>query len=98
MHVVVSWDIKASGERWTQIDTMMREALHAYSCVQPLPTFHIVHINGANDQRIIHQSLTALTESLPEKVYFVMTPAMAAGRYNGLLPKDTWSEINEMTG
>ena len=51
MHVVVSWDIKASGKRWTQIDTMMKEALQPYSCVQPLSTFYIVQINETNDQR-----------------------------------------------
>ena len=75
MHVVVSWDIKASGERWTQIDTMMKEALQPYSCVQPLSTFYIVQINETNDQRVIYQSLKALTESFPEKVQFVMTPS-----------------------
>lgn len=97
MHIVISWDIKTSEDRWSQINENMKEALKPYSWIRPLSTLYIVQINGENDRRIIHDSLVALASSLSERVHFVMTPIIASGRYNGLLPKDMWPKINERT-
>lgn len=96
MHFVVSWDIKAKKQRWTEIDNAMKEGLSGYSWVRPLTTFYIVKANAQRDWDYIRGKLAAVAQRY-SGVYFVMSPLMDGGGYNGWLPKDLWPNIRERT-
>jgi hypothetical protein len=95
MHIALSWDITASGPRWTTINDALREELKYYPWVRPLSTFYIVNISTGEQRDSIVDALTAVAKRFPEKIYFVVTPPMSGGGYNGWLPKDLWDKINE---
>jgi len=95
MHVVVSWDISTGKPRWDEINERLKEGLSGYSWVRPLTTFYVVRIGSEADRAILRDRLVAVARSVAETVYIVVSPAMAGGRYDGYLPKDTWPELNE---
>lgn len=95
MHLMLSWDISASGERWKQIDQLLLTALKPYSWVRPLKTVYVVKVAGEQQRAALEADLVAKAKSVTETVYFLMTPLMAGGQYNGYLPSDSWPKINE---
>lgn len=97
MHVVVSWDIKTEGPRWSEIDDGMRTALKPHSWVRPLSTFYIVRVASDVERRLLKDRLREVVTSVPEKVHYIVTPAMVGGSYSGWLPKDMWEKINLRT-
>ena len=98
MHVVISWDISASGDQWDTINERMREQIKPFSWARPLSTFYVVRIAGETDRQSIKKQLTSVAKSVSETVHFVISPLMSAGRYDGYLPNDSWNKINERTG
>jgi len=97
MHCVVSWDIKAEGQRWTEINDAIKEGLSGYSWVRPLTTFYIVKVNSQGDWDFIRENIVSLAKTYSKEVNFVMSPLMDGGRYNGWLPKDIWPKIRKRT-
>jgi hypothetical protein len=95
MHVALSWDINASGARWTTINDALRGELKNYAWVRPLATFYIVNISTAEQRDGIVDALSAVARRFSETINFVVTPPMIGGGYNGWLPKDLWDKINE---
>ncbi len=98
MHVALSWDISADGERWKAINDALRAGLKGYSWVRPLSTFYIVKVGGESDRQAMLQKLEAIAKGTSEKVNIVITPVMPSGRYNGYLPREMWDKINQRTG
>lgn len=97
MHIAVTWDISASGARWNEINDQMREVLRPFSWVRPLTTFFVVRVNRGGDRDTIRDGLVAIAKSVAEQVHFVVSPIMSPGRYDGYLPQDMWSELNQRT-
>jgi hypothetical protein len=97
MHLVVSWDITASGERWTAINDNLKEGLNPYSWARPLSTFYVVKVSGEPDRIKIRDALLERARAVHETVHFVISPLMQAGRYDGYLPRDMWDKINQRT-
>ena len=97
MHVAVSWDISASGDRWNAINERMKEGIRPYSWFKPLSAFYVVKINGEIDRQTIQSNLEKTAESMSEVVHFVISPIMSSSRYYGYLPKNMWEEINKRT-
>ncbi len=97
MHIAVSWDISASGDRWNDINNELKAVIAAYSWVKPLNTFYIIKIDAEPSRRSIKDQLIAVARKTTETVHFVVTPVMSGGRYDGFLPKDTWELINQRT-
>ena len=98
MHFVVSWDIKGKGQRWTEINDVMKEGLNGYAWVRPLTTFYIVKVNSQYDWNSVHENLLTVAKRYPNEVNFVMSPLMDGGGYNGWLPKYLWPNIRERAG
>ena len=98
MHIAVSWDITAAGDRWKALNGQMLEVLKPYSWVRPLSTFYIVQIHTESARGTIQSALVAVAKAAPEQIHFLISPAMQGGRYDGYVPIDTWSIINERTG
>lgn len=97
MHFVVSWDIKAEGQRWTEINDAIKEGLSGHSWVRPLTTFYIVKVNSQDDWDLIRENIVTLAKTYSKELNFVMSPLMDGGRYNGWLPKDLWPKIRKRT-
>lgn len=97
MHFVVSWDIEAEGEEWTEINAAMKEGLSGYSWVRPLTTFYIVKVGSLEDKESIYHKLIAVAKKYPREVNVVITPAMDGGTYSGWLPKDLWPKVRKRT-
>lgn len=95
MHILISWDIKAEGVKWNNLNQELRECLKGYSWVKPLKTVYIVKIAELDDRQSIRESLTAVCSSNKGLINCIVTPAMEGGSYNGWLPKRLWSKIRE---
>ncbi|MGB3499185.1 MAG: hypothetical protein WBA49_13350 [Rhodanobacter lindaniclasticus] len=95
MHIVVSWDISASGSRLTEVNEQMRQALKGYSWARPLKSFYVVRVASEEQRKDIRDKLLAVAKSVAETVHFVVSPVMAGGRYDGYLPRDMWAKLNE---
>ena len=98
LHIAVSWDIGATGERWKALNQQMLKVLKPYSWVRPLSTFYIVQIRTESVRGTMQSALEAVAKAAPERIQFLISPAMQGGRYNGYVSRDTWPEINERTG
>lgn len=95
MHVIVSWDIKSTGDRWTELNDRLKSNLKTYSWVRPISTFYIVKVSGESQRKSLIEGLNSVASSVSETVHIVVSPAMSAGSYNGYLPKDMWEKIRE---
>lgn len=95
MHFILSWDIKAVGRRREVIEGNMARAIKNFSWVRPVTTFYIVKVNSQSDWFNIRNYLATVAGAFSSEVTFVMSPLMQGGRYDGFLPPQTWSQINE---
>ena len=98
LHIAVSWDIPATDDRWKALNEQMLEALKPYSWVRPLSTFYIVQIHSESARGGIQSALEAVAKAAPERIHFLISPAMQGGKYNGYLSSGAWPKINERTG
>jgi len=99
MHFVVSWDIKTSTEpRRGEIATALKNCLKPYSWVRPLTTFYIVSVSSQQVWGTILQCFQAVCLRYKDEIHLVMSPLMQGGRYDGILPQNLWTEINQRTG
>lgn len=74
MHLIVSWDIKASGERHAEIDGAMKQGLTGYSWIQPLSGFYIMEIFFPSDWIAIQERLLSAAQNFSDEVNFIMSP------------------------
>lgn len=97
MHIVVSWDVKASGKQWDAINQSLKDQLAPYSWVRPLSTLYIVKVKGEEQRKSLKSALVEVAKSVNETVHVVISPAMSSGTYDGFLPKGAWEKINKRT-
>lgn len=100
MHFTLILDIKASGERKTEIERYIwDDILSKYKRAKRLSgKVIILQIESDSEWKKILERLSEYSKEQPETIHYIMTPAMTGGRYNGILPKDNWDFINEITG
>ena len=97
MHFIVSWDIQSEGKEWDKINSQLLKCLDDYSWVRPLSTFYIVKVPGQEEWEGIKENLQAVAESSTATTFFVISPLMSGGQYDGWLPKTAWPQIRERT-
>ena len=97
MHFIVSWDIQSEDKEWDEINSRLLECLEGYSWVRPLSTFYIVRVPSQEAWEGIRENLQAVAESSTATTYFVISPLMYGGQYDGWLPKTAWPKIRERT-
>lgn len=98
MHIMVCWDISAEGDRWGVINKSLLEGIQTFSWVKPLTTTYIIRVNGEQDRQNIQSELLLKAEAFSENVFFLITPVMPPGQYQGYLPKSLWADIGKRTG
>jgi hypothetical protein len=97
MHITLSWDISAEGARWTEIDSQLKAIIKPYSWVRPLKTVYVVKVASTEERARLVERFAEVARGCTEIVHILVTPAMSGGQYNGFLPKDLWSQLNERT-
>ena len=98
MHFVFSYDLSAEGQRRTEIESKIQEILEPYRYTKKLYNFYIIHIDIYSEWETILNRMSELTKAIPEKFHFIMSPAISGDqRYNGILPKGEWDEINDLS-
>lgn len=98
MHIVVSWDIAASGDRWRALDEYLEGAFSGLSFYRPLSTFFVLQIRSVADQQRIVADLQKRASQVPERIEFVVSPPMPRGsRYAGMLVPSSWPKVNAIT-
>lgn len=98
MHTVFSYDLKIpNGERRSEVEGRIEAILQPYHHVRRLTTFYIIHVDTQADWNALLSRLTALSREIPEDLHFIMSPPTDGGRYNGILPRGDWDEVNEIT-
>lgn len=98
MHFVLSYDLVATNERRTEIETQIEQIISPYKYVKKLTTFYIIHITMQSEWDTILSKLAELSKKIPESLHFIMTPTMPSGsRYNGMLNRSDWNEINNIS-
>ena len=97
MHFALTYDLSAQGARRNEIESRIEEILNPYVHVKRLTTFYIIHVNDNIAWEQIRQALTNLSQGIQEVFYFIMTPPIRGGRYNGILSNGEWDEINRIT-
>ena len=95
MQVLVSWDIKAEGAEWKELNEELKACLEGYSWVKPLSTLYIVQVEDAHDLLNLKESLTEVCRDHPKLIHFVMGPPVQGGNYDGWLPKSLWPAIRK---
>lgn len=97
MHIVVSWDIAADGQKWNDLNQALRTCISGHSWVKPLSTLYIVQIGGVEDRVVIKDQLRSICKQNPKTVHLIVSPAIEGGGYGGWLPKRLWPKIRKRT-
>ncbi|HWY13130.1 MAG TPA: hypothetical protein VN026_17470 [Bacteroidia bacterium] len=97
MHFVLATEIGVTGARRTQIEQEIDRILKPYKFARRLNSFYVVHINSTTEWDIILSQLQNYSKSIPEGFYFIMSPIIQGGRYDGMLETGQWDFINEIT-
>lgn len=97
MHFVLSYDLSADGKRRTELEEQIQTIINPYRHVKRLSTFYIVRVNNNVEWTTIWRQMTNLSQGIPERLWFIMSPLMEGGHYNGILPEDQWADINAIT-
>jgi hypothetical protein len=97
MHFVLSYDLQADDEKKQAIAGKIESILTPYKHVKRLHDFYIIQVQETEEWTSIRIALTNLFKETPEPLYFIMSPLMNEGIYNGILSTGDWNEINAIT-
>lgn len=97
MHITVSWDISAAGGEIASITERLISVFKPYSWIRPLSNFYVIKLTDAAQRERIHAELLTAARSSPNTVLFLVSPVIEGSRYEGLLPKDAWQDLNAIT-
>lgn len=97
MHCTLTYDLGATGERRSEIESEIKGILASYRWAKRLTTFYVVEITTKERWNDLLTEFKSLSESISEKFHFIMSPPMSGGRYDGILSSGKWDFINEIT-
>lgn len=99
MHFIFSYELNvAAGVRRNEIESNILASLPKNSYTRQLNNFYIVRCNDNKEWNVIFQKLVEISKKIPETLHFIMSsPTAINERYNGILPRESWNCINELT-
>ena len=98
MHTVFSYDLHIpAGDRRTEVENRIEGILEPFTHVRRLTTFYIVHVATQAEWTVLLNRMTELARDIPETLRFIMSPPMEGGRYNGILSRGDWDEVNAIS-
>jgi len=101
VYFVVSWDISASNPTWSQIDERMRNCFANYHSIRPVNTFYMVKVANGDQYRSIFSALQRVAKDSEEhgtNVYFIASPVLTMGGWDGWLQPDLWPKVAQVVG
>ena len=99
MHIVVCWEIVNAPDResWEMWNGRLKEVINAFQWVRPIRSVYVVTVQEDWQRLLIAHGLTRVSEQSSGMVRVLMSPTMIGGRYGGVLPKELWVELNQLT-
>lgn len=98
MHTFLSYDLQIpDGDRRREVIGRIESILQPYRHVARLVSNYIVYVPSQAEWTTLLTNLTTLSREIPETFRFIMSPPIDGGRYNGILPRDEWADINDIT-
>lgn len=99
MHFIFSYDLNVvAGVRRNEIESNILASLPKNSYTRQLNNFYIVKCKDNKEWQDIFQKLGEISKNIPETLYFIMSsPTATSEKYNGILPRESWNCINELT-
>ncbi len=99
MHFIFSYDLNvAAGVRRNEIESNILASLPKNKYTRQLNNFYIVRCNDNNEWKEIFNKLVDISKAIPEILHFIMSsPTATSEKYNGILPRESWNCINELT-
>ena len=98
MHCFISWSIKApGGSDRNMINQALISTLDGYQWVRPFGNVHVVRVQSVRQWEHIHNLISVVVDRSPHKILFIMSPPIQGGSYNGVLDKEVWSALNNIT-
>ena len=98
MHFVMSYDLKAEGTRRADLEDKIEAILSPYQHVKRLSAFYVIKINSEKEWEELRLALNSFASDISEEFHYIMTsPNKEPGKYNGILYRGDWDEINAIT-
>lgn len=99
MHFIFSYDLNVeAGVRRNEIESKILASLPKNNYTRQLNNFYIVRCNDNQEWQDILHKLVEISKSIPEILHFIMSsPTTISERYNGILPRESWNCINDLT-
>ena len=99
MHFIFSYDLNvAAGVRRNEIESYILASLPKNKYTRQLNNFYIVKCKDNNEWNEIFHKLVKISNEIPETLHFIMSsPTAINEKYNGILPRESWNCINELT-
>jgi hypothetical protein len=99
VHIVVCWEIVNAPDResWEMWNERLKEVINAFQWVRPIRSVYVVTVQEDWQRLLIVHGLTRVSEQSSGMVRVLMSPTMIGGRYGGVLPKELWVELNQLT-
>ncbi len=93
MHFVIAWEFYSADQERKELNEKILSKIAPYSSARALSTLYVVKVDSQDQWNKIFEDLRDICKGKP--VYFIMTPLMKGGGYNGMIPKNLWDEINK---
>lgn len=98
MHFVIIYELKAEGARRAELEEKIESILTPYQHVKRLSSLYIVKISNEQEWEDLRQKFNRFANNTPEVFHYVMTnPNTNIGKYNGILYRGDWDDINNIT-
>jgi hypothetical protein len=98
LHFVLSYDLRTNDDKKKEyVEQEIEYILAPHRRAKRLHDFYIIQVYSVEEWEKIKIDLTNLARKLTGQLYFIMSPLMTEGIYNGILDKGDWDEINAIT-
>ena len=98
MHFVITYELRAEGTRRVELEDKIDSILTPYRHVKRLSSLYIVGISKMDEWEELRRALNDFSNDIPEEFHYVMTsPESQPSKYNGILYRGEWDEVNAIT-
>ena len=97
MHFIFSYKIN-NVQKGDKVKEQLLNVISKYEYTAVFDSLLLVRINEETEWNTIRTEITAIAKRDDGDVYFIMSPVLTSGKYNGWLQKGIWEVINKISG
>lgn len=97
MHFVLSYQI-INQQAGDSLKERVLSVISQYEYVVVFDHLILVSVEDKNDWDKIRTGITAIAKSVDGNLFFIMSPVISQGKYNGWLQSGSWERINKVSG